>query len=780
MSSGTDEIAGEDNTSFLRNSLASDLSVPATMLSKSWLNFATLTLSYYLSLVYFLMTYSTDIVKYINDLRNPSQCSVDSDVCEYVSYCRDYTLNVSNNRLKDMFSAACFAIILMQIFRMVYIAFKDNRSNYLSIYISSMVVMFINFSAEYLNISQNVNIQCTDANGVTIPVIFTMEWHITVPAMLYMVLALDSGKNTLTYIDYKILICGVYTIVASMLCNLMNNKIVGHLLILSAVTSLSYLMRTLFIDCQDKLKYYSDQKNLALLDPQQYIQVSILTRRQECAYLLASMLPVFGTVYFFQYFKVITTETSHVLLHFANILSKVCLNISLCEAHLEMLNPREYNLITERKANDVKRAFIRYIFHEVRSPLNSILIGLSTLIKDEELKKVLSNSTAGSSTYEVLHLMKESASNLGETLNDVLNLQKLEEKVLKVKVHPFETFSLTKVIEANYGDAVSDKSLNFKIIYKQGIPLVIFGDETYLKHAIMNIISNACSFTSKDGNIVVVVDTKNDNRDLMIQILDDGVSFRESDINTLFLPYATLNTSIKRQERALGIGLAISHDIIKLHGGSVNYHLNNGQMMHGIQPQGIFTISLPIRNTSFEGLAEEKVDVLNLTSKPAPKEVSNSSNDPIVSISAPSNDQLHVLIVDDVRSNWKILQMLITKRNIRSDVAENGVDAVEMVRSEPKKYQIIFMDNMMPKMTGVEATKLIRLAGFEGIIMGLTGNTLEKDVEEFENAGATLVLPKPLNHRHLDKLLSIMNSATYKELLSDKLHTVKDSFKDLC
>ena len=122
MSSDTDEIAGEDYTSLHRNSLASDLSVPTTMLSKSWLNFAALSLTYYLSLVYFLMTYSSDIVKYINDLRNPTQCSVDSDVCEYVSYCRDYTLNVSNNRLKDMFSAACFAIILMQILRMLYIA----------------------------------------------------------------------------------------------------------------------------------------------------------------------------------------------------------------------------------------------------------------------------------------------------------------------------------------------------------------------------------------------------------------------------------------------------------------------------------------------------------------------------------------------------------------------------------------------------------------------------------------------------------------------------------
>jgi len=87
----------------------------------------------------------------------------------------------------------------------------------------------------------------------------------------------------------------------------------------------------------------------------------------------------------------------------------------------------------------------------------------------------------------------------------------------------------------------------------------------------------------------------------------------------------------------------------------------------------------------------------------------------------------------------------------------------------------------MPRMTGVEATRLIRQAGFAGIIMGLTGNTLEKDVEEFEQAGATLVLPKPLNHRHLDKLLTLINTFCTNESqnsLASKMKSVNDGFID--
>ncbi len=768
-----DDIADEDTKSFLRKSLAKELAVPITMLSRHWMSFIVFTILYYLLIIFCLWNYSTDIVKYVNDLRNPKECSTSDNVCEYTMYCGAYTLTNTNNRLKDMFSSACFAIILLQIIRVFYTALKDYNSNYLSIYMSSMVIMFINFSAEYLNISQNVNLQCTDVNGVTIPVIFAVEWHITVPAMIYLILSLDSEKLNLSVADHKVLIAGVYTIIGSILCNLVTSKIVGGMLIGSSIISLSYLIYNLLNDTQNRLKHYTAQRDLSLLDPQQYVQVSLLARQQECAYLIAFLLPVFGSIYILQYSQIISVETSHLLLHFANVLSKVGLNIFLCEAHLEMLNPREYNLITEKKANDVKRAFIRYIFHEVRSPLNSILIGLSTLIKDEELKTLLSNSKSGSNIYEVLYLMKESASNLGETLNDVLNLQKLEEDILKLKVSPFQTFSITNVIEANYGDIVSDKSLNFKIIYKKGIPLTIFGDEDFLKHAILNIVSNACSFTAKNGNIIVVLDTQNDKQDLLIQILDDGVSVRQSDVDTLFLPYATLNTSIKRQERALGIGLAISHDIVKLHGGTIQYNLSRDETMYGMTPQGIFTVVLPIRNPSFDYVLEEKIDTIQIANKPSdPVEKKN--------VVMKSNiNELCFLIVDDVRSNWKILQMLISKRNVKSDVAENGVDAVEMVSKDPQKYQIIFMDNMMPKMTGVEATKLIRLAGFEGIIMGLTGNTLEKDVEEFEQAGATLVLPKPLNHRHLDKLLTLINSATAQESLPSKLNQVKECFKDV-
>ena len=726
-------------------------------------------------MIYCLWCYSVEIVKYVNDLRNPTECSDSGDVCEYVIYCQDHTLLLNDNtiRLKEMFTASYFSVILVQIIRIIYTIVKDRKSNYISIYMSSMVVMIINFSAEYLNISRNQNVHCTDVNGVTLPVIFFVEWHITLPAMIYLVLSLDSEKTKLSLNDYSILISGAYTIITSILCNLVSNEIVGGILIASSIASLSFLVYNLINDSKRKLKHITAQKEGASLNPQQYIQVSFLSRKLECSYFLAVLLPVFGSVYILQYSHILSVETSQLFLHFANVISKIGLNIFLCEAHLEMLNPREYNLITEKKANCIKRSFIRYIFHEVRSPLNSILIGLSTLIKDEELKTLLSNSKSGSSIYEVMYLMKESASNLGETLNDVLNLQKIEEDILKLNVSSFKTFSITNTIEANYGDVVSDKSLNFKVIYKQGIPLTIIGDEDFLKHAILNIVSNACSFTAKNGNIVVVLDIQHDKRNFLINILDDGISVRQSDIGTLFLPYATLNTSIKRQERALGIGLAISHDIIELHGGTIQYNLSKGETMYGMTPQGIFTIVLPIRNTSCDYLLEEKIDLIQIASTP-----SESVEKRSIATKSDTNE-LCFLIVDDVRSNWKILQMLVTKRNIKSDIAENGVDAVEMVRKDCQKYQIIFMDNMMPKMTGVEATKLIRLAGFEGIIMGLTGNTLEKDIEEFEQAGATLVLPKPLNHRHLDKLLSLINSATIHELLPSKILDIRESFKDV-
>jgi hypothetical protein len=120
--------------------------------------------------------------------------------------------------------------------------------------------------------------------------------------------------------------------------------------------------------------------------------------------------------------------------------------------------------------------------------------------------------------------------------------------------------------------------------------------------------------------------------------------------------------------------------------------------------------------------------------------------------------ELHFLVVDDVSSNRKILTALLKKRGFHVTTAEDGAQALEIIKADPNKFDVIFMDNMMPNVSGVEATREMRDFGFENIVMGLTGNTLDSEIQEFEDSGADAVLPKPLTTKTLDALITFIKA----------------------
>jgi CheY-like chemotaxis protein len=101
--------------------------------------------------------------------------------------------------------------------------------------------------------------------------------------------------------------------------------------------------------------------------------------------------------------------------------------------------------------------------------------------------------------------------------------------------------------------------------------------------------------------------------------------------------------------------------------------------------------------------------------------------------------------------------MLLRKLAVICDVVNDGEEAVQMFEKNPKKYDIMFMDNMMPNMSGIEATKRIRELGYGKIIVGLTGNTMETEMKDFENVGADVVLAKPIKTLQCEVILDHMN-----------------------
>ena len=112
-----------------------------------------------------------------------------------------------------------------------------------------------------------------------------------------------------------------------------------------------------------------------------------------------------------------------------------------------------------------------------------------------------------------------------------------------------------------------------------------------------------------------------------------------------------------------------------------------------------------------------------------------------------------IVIVQDALSNRKMLEKLLQRHDVATQIAEDGLIAVNRVSLNPEEFHVIFMDNIMPNMSGIAATKELRKIGFRGLIVGVSGNTQSDDVVAFGEAGADLVLPKPLQMTMLTDLL---------------------------
>ena len=154
---------------------------------------------------------------------------------------------------------------------------------------------------------------------------------------------------------------------------------------------------------------------------------------------------------------------------------------------------------------------------------------------------------------------------------------------------------------------------------------------------------------------------------------------------------------------------------------------------------------------------------------------------------------LHALVVDDIKSNRQLLAKLVSNRGAQVDMVEDGQQAVDYIMEHGDKIDIIFMDNMMPVMTGVESTASCRneIIGFGGLIIGVTGNTLPEDMHLFLDAGADFILGKPVNVAQLDLIInhvkthgkyspkSKVHDSRYNETLKRQIEDLEHEVKSL-
>ena len=402
------------------------------------------------------------------------------------------------------------------------------------------------------------------------------------------------------------------------------------------------------------------------------------------------------------------------------------------DSHIETQNKKMQALKEEaEKANNTKSNFLATMSHEIRTPLNAV-IGIAKIeMLDESLPE------KHMAAFEKIH---NSGNTLLGIINDILDMSKIETGKMTLNPVEYDVPSLIHdTIQLNIV-RIGSKPIEFKLNVDENIPLKLLGDELRLKQILNNLLSNAIKYTDK-GQVYLSVNYKKINEDVMLvlSVSDTGQGMKEEDKEKLFSEYSRFNTETNRSIEGTGLGLNITKKLVEMMNGNISVESEYGK-------GSTFSVTVKQQSVNSKIIEEEVAQRLisfNFTSK-------SQNEQAIIRELMPYGK---VLVVDDVDTNLYVARGLLSPYKLRIELADSGFAAIEKIKSG-KKYDVLFMDHMMPQMDGIETAKKLRESGYIGIIVALTANALAGNDEFFAQNGFDGFLPKPIDVRQLNEVLN--------------------------
>ena len=459
------------------------------------------------------------------------------------------------------------------------------------------------------------------------------------------------------------------------------------------------------------------------------------------------------------------------------------------------------------KSNKAKSDFLSSMSHEIRTPLNAI-VGLSQMISEGDNIETMRNDSK-----DILL----ASQNLLEIVNGVLDMNKLESHEMEIVEERYDIYSIFDEVLKLTNVRVGEKDLEVRTHFSENIPHELYGDKEKIKQILLNLLSNAVKYTDK-GIVDFIVDSTI-NKDicrLKITVKDTGRGMTEEFKSNLFNKFTRLESDKDSDISGTGLGLAITKSLVELFDGTINveselgvgstftvelnqkvlriYASNNSEGSEeekndttevSIKEEKVETTTeVPINEakveTSIDESKEQKIDETSSTSKEEVHEIkedlSNTQdlgNKVVESILSDVNvidnqntlvnkvlnnddadDKGNVLlVVDDNNVNLKVASRMLKEFNFEIETAHSGFECLEKVKNS--KYNLIFMDIMMPQMNGVETMqKLKSMDGWNTPIIALTADSMDGSREKYLAAGFDEYVSKPIIKQILQETLN--------------------------
>lgn len=387
-------------------------------------------------------------------------------------------------------------------------------------------------------------------------------------------------------------------------------------------------------------------------------------------------------------------------------------------------------------ANRSKSDFLASMSHEIRTPINGIL-GMDTMILKE---------CSDPSILDYAENIRIAGNSLLSIINDILDLSKIESGKMEPVPVDYELFSIMNDEYHMMQMRAKEKSLSLFVENDSAVPGRLHGDEVRIRQVISNFLSNAVKYTEAGSvKLFIGFEPLPDQEDgkyinLVIKVSDTGIGIKEEDMGKLFQTFQRLDQVRNRNIEGTGLGLKITQQVIKLMNGTVDVESEYG------------------KGTTFTACIPQKVV------DPTPmgnfgerlKESSKIHKDDGELFTA---EKAKILVVDDVKMNILVFKGLLKDTKINVDMAISGQDCLEMIRR--KKYDIIFMDHLMPMMDGVETLHKIKEMddhmNTDTPVVVLTANAIVGMKEKYLEEGFFDYLSKPVEQNVLlKKILEIL------------------------
>jgi len=360
------------------------------------------------------------------------------------------------------------------------------------------------------------------------------------------------------------------------------------------------------------------------------------------------------------------------------------------------------------RANEAKSTFLANMSHELRTPLNAIL-GYTQILQRHK--------NTDPKIREHLEVMYKSGRHLLNMINDILDLSKIESGQIEIHKSNVNFRTLLEEIIRMFKPRAKEKNLNLEMIYSSDMPPRLMLDEDKIRQIVINLVSNAISYTETGSVVVKVKPTEDQTNLLLLSVCDTGIGIPSEQLTNIFTPFIQSHPQAKE---GTGLGLSITKKLVNKMGGQIDIDSETGQ-----NSGTCFTITLPYADTT--SVVEEKDNEGKFVTDQLPQLASSKT----------------ALLADDIPENLHMLQLIMENMGFEVVAAEDGNQAVKFFKNV--QPDIVITDIIMPELSGKEAfEKMKKHSGDESPpFIALTASGLRSSKQDLLEAGFDAYFRKP-------------------------------------